>query len=191
VIPLVDVYDSPDSRDPRLSLEHPTEIGGNLVFLIKEQKGDWLEVFLPTPPAGSTGWIKGEQVKLTKHHYSVTINLTAHRLVMSENGEEKFAADIGVGGRDIPTEGGVFFIKELVEPPNPSTVYGDFAFGLSGFDSSIDQFSAGKGVVGIHGTNDATTIGEDVDTGSIRMRNEDMLELVGVLPLGTPVEIIP
>ncbi len=48
----------------------------------------------------------------------------------------------------------------------------------------------GGGVLGIHGTNDpAHSIGERVSHGCIRMRNEDIDYLAGLLPLGTPVEI--
>lgn len=191
-IPLVDVYDSPEGGPPKLSLEHPTEVGGPLVFLVKEQRGEWLEVFLPVSPnGGDTGWVKANHVRLSKHDYKVAVHLGAHRLDLYQAGKPIFQADIAVGTRDAPAPGETFYIKELLKPPNPDTVYGNYAFGLSGFSNALEKFSAGEGVVGIHGTNDPALIGQDVGEGSIRMTNEDMLELVGTLPLGTPVEIRP
>jgi lipoprotein-anchoring transpeptidase ErfK/SrfK len=41
--------------------------------------------------------------------------------------------------------------------------------------------------VGVHGTNDPSTIGTDVSHGCIRLRNEDILELSNDVHLGTPV----
>jgi lipoprotein-anchoring transpeptidase ErfK/SrfK len=60
---------------------------------------------------------------------------------------------------------------------------------LSGFSNVIDEFRGGDGVIGIHGTNEPDAIGTDVSHGCIRMSNEAILELVPVLPLGTPVHI--
>lgn len=190
-IPLVDVYASPDDRQPEMSVEHPTEIGGQLVFLVEEQRGEWLHVFLPTRPSGRTGWVRADQVRLSKHDYKVVVKLEEHRLDVFEGGKVTFSAAIAVGTRDTPPPGGTFYVKELLKPPNPDTVYGNYAFGLSGFSNALENFNGGEGVIGIHGTNDPSGIGRDVSAGCIRMTNDDMLELVGELPLGTPVEILP
>ncbi|HLF41857.1 MAG TPA: L,D-transpeptidase, partial [Acidimicrobiia bacterium] len=96
----------------------------------------------------------------------------------------------GIGTRDTPTPGGIFYIKELLQPPNPRGAYGPYAFGLSGFSNVLESFAGGDGVIGIHGTNDPTTVGKDVSHGCIRLRNEDLLELVERVPLGTPVAIL-
>jgi len=60
---------------------------------------------------------------------------------------------------------------------------------LSGFSNQLTSFAGGDGVIGIHGTNDPSTIGQTVSHGCIRMHNADIEKLVPVLPLGTPVEI--
>jgi lipoprotein-anchoring transpeptidase ErfK/SrfK len=44
--------------------------------------------------------------------------------------------------------------------------------------------------VGIHGTNNPSSIGGFVSKGCIRMQNRDVLELAGLVPIGTPVSII-
>ncbi len=69
-------------------------------------------------------------------------------------------------------------------------MYGTFAYGLSGFSNVLKSFAGGSGVIGLHGTNDPSVIGQDVSAGCIRMRNEDIERLVPILPLGTPVEIV-
>jgi lipoprotein-anchoring transpeptidase ErfK/SrfK len=45
-------------------------------------------------------------------------------------------------------------------------------------------------VVGLHGTDQPDSVGRDVSAGCIRMRNDDIEQLVERLPLGVPVEII-
>jgi lipoprotein-anchoring transpeptidase ErfK/SrfK len=98
-----------------------------------------------------------------------------------------------VGRGQTPTPGGLYYIKELLRPPDPTTVYGPYAYGLSGFSNVLTSFAGGEGVVGIHGNNDPTVLGQDVSAGCIRMGNPEITRLVEQigLPLGVPVEIRP
>jgi lipoprotein-anchoring transpeptidase ErfK/SrfK len=67
-------------------------------------------------------------------------------------------------------------------------VYGAYAYGLSAYSKVIRDWEGG-GIVGLHGTNDPTSIGRRVSHGCIRMRNADIRALVRILPLGTLVTI--
>ena len=49
--------------------------------------------------------------------------------------------------------------------------------------------AGGAGQVGIHGTNDPSSIGQDVSHGCIRVPNEVISQLNELLPLGTPVVV--
>lgn len=62
-------------------------------------------------------------------------------------------------------------------------------YGLSGFSNVLTEFNGGDGVIGIHGTNDPSSIGRDVSHGCIRMSNTGITTLAATLPLGTPVEV--
>jgi lipoprotein-anchoring transpeptidase ErfK/SrfK len=183
------IYAAPGDGQPASSLDNPNENGAPLVFLVKEREGDWLNVYLPVRPNGSTGWARAADVAVVSNPYSIDIALAAHRLVV-RNGEDVVIDEpIGVGTVQTPTPGGIYYIKELLQPPAPDGPYGPYAYGLSGFSNVIDEFKGGDGVIGIHGTNEPEAIGTDVSHGCIRMRNEAILELVPVLPLGTPVHI--
>jgi lipoprotein-anchoring transpeptidase ErfK/SrfK len=183
------VYAAAGDGQPASSLDNPNENGAPLVFLVKERGGDWLNVYLPVRPNGSTGWVRAADVTVVSNRYSIDIALGAHRLVV-HNGEEVVLDEpIGVGTAQTPTPGGVYYIKELLQPPDPNGPYGPYAYGLSGFSNVLDEFKGGDGVIGIHGTNDPEAIGTDVSHGCIRLRNEAILQLVPVLPLGTPVHI--
>ena len=186
----VPVYDSPGAPRPRLSLAHPNENGAPRVFLVKEEQGEWLRVLLPVRPNGSAGWIRASDVHLAANPYRIRVELDAHR-VKVWRGAELIADEIaGVGRSDAPTPGGEYYVTELLQPPTPDGPYGPYAFGLSGFSDVYKNFAGGDGVIGLHGTNDPSGLGEDVSAGCIRLRNAAILKLVEVLPLGTPVEIL-
>lgn len=177
-----------------LRAEEVVSVPGQIpvTFLVDEAQGDWLRVHLPVRPNGSTGWIRTSDVTLTRTDLRVEVRLSAFRLLVHRGGEVVFEAPIGVGREDVPTPGGVYYIKELLQPPIPGGVYGAYAYGLSGFSPVLEEFAGGDGVIGIHGTNEPDSIGTEASHGCIRMHDADITRLVEEfgLPLGTPVEIV-
>lgn len=181
-----------DDAEVQATLSNPNPNGAPLVFLVKEHRGDWYEVYLPIRPNGSTGWVSADQVEVESNPYELIVSAHDHRLVLRKNGETVNEYEVGIGQGQYPTPGGVYYIKELLAPPDPHGAYGPYAYGLSGF-SEIDEladFAGGEGVIGIHGTNDPSSVGASVSHGCIRMYNEDITELAEILPLGTPVSIL-
>ena len=190
-IPKVGIYDSPSAPDPARKLDNPQPSGAPLVFLVKQMQKDWLNVYLPVRPNGSTGWIHRADVILSQHDFRIVVELGAHRITVTQGSNIVDQEPIAVGKADTPTPGGVYYIKELLKPPDQTTVYGPYAYGLSGFSNVLQTFNGGSGVIGIHGNNDASVLGQDVSHGCIRMSNPGIEKLVKILPLGTPVEIKP
>lgn len=192
-VPEVEVFDEPDTPEPTRTLANPTDVGGPLVFLVDEQRDDgWLEVLLPVRPNGTTGWIRASDVDLAGNDYHITVELDAHMITLYNGDEVVLSEPVGVGRDNAPTPGGRFYIKELLQPPEPGTVYGPYAYGLSGFSNTFETFNGGDGVIGIHGNNDEASIGGDVSAGCIRLHNDAitrMVEEIGV-PLGTPVQVV-
>jgi lipoprotein-anchoring transpeptidase ErfK/SrfK len=78
----------------------------------------------------------------------------------------------------------------LLRSPNPDSVYGPYAYGLSAHSDALTSFSGGDAEVGIHGNNDASVLGQSVSSGCVRMSNDGITRLTEMLPLGTPVEIV-
>lgn len=163
-----------------------------LTFLVIEQQDDWLHVFLPVRPNGSSGWVRVSDVNLATTDYRVEVRLTEHRLLLHKGNEVVMDVSVGVGRDEVPTPGGVYYIKELLQPPTPGGTYGAYAYGLSGYSPVLESFAGGAGVIGIHGTNEPETVGTDASHGCIRMLDADITRLVTEfgLPLGTPVEIV-
>ncbi|WP_062465407.1 L,D-transpeptidase [Demequina soli] len=162
-----------------------------LVFLVKQIQGSWLELYLPVRPNGSTGWVKADQVTLSATHMKVEVNLADFELTVWDGTDKVFSTPIGLGRQQLPTPGGVYYIRELLQPPDPNGVYGPYAYGLSGYSPVLDEFAGGDAVIGIHGTDDPSSIGKAVSHGCIRLPNDAITTMVTEigLPLGTPVFI--
>jgi lipoprotein-anchoring transpeptidase ErfK/SrfK len=192
-LPQVDVF--ADSRGDEVveQLDNPNEHGAELVFLVDgtDVSVERLPVYLPVPPNGSKGWVNSADVSLVANPYWIRIELDAHRLSVTKADEVTVETTVGLGREGRETPAGLYYVKELLEPPDPGGVYGPYAYGISGFSNNpevVEEF--GSGVIGIHGTNDPGSIGQDVSSGCIRVPNETITEMAGYLPLGTPVEIV-
>lgn len=190
LVPKVAIYNSPNSA-VRQTLGNPDTYGQPLTFLVLDQQNDWVKVALPIRPNGSSGWVKVEQVSLKPDPYRVDVALKAHQLSLFKDDTLVKTFPIGVGKAETPTPGGTYYLRVLIKTTNPNGPYGPYAYGLNGFSTVLKQFGGGDGVIGLHGTNEPQLVGQDVSHGCIRLKNSDILQLVKVLPLGTPVRILP
>ena len=186
--PSLAVYDSPVSTTPTKTL--PRNGKHEMVLVTLGGTPDRLLVELPVRPNGSRGWIDKTKMKLGSHDFKLIVELSSHKLIAMKGTAEVLNVPIGVGKGQTPTPNGTYYITELLQPPNPDSIYGTYAYGLSGFSEVLNSFGGGDGQVGIHGTNDPSSIGKDVSHGCIRLNNADIEKLVKMLPLGTPVEVL-
>jgi lipoprotein-anchoring transpeptidase ErfK/SrfK len=191
LVPKVPIYDAPHSPSSKQSLTNPDTYGQPLTFLVLDQQDDWVKVALPVRPNGSSGWVQLEKVSLKRTPFRLKVALGAHELRLFKDGALSQTFPIGVGTSETPTPGGTYYLRVLIKTTNPSGAYGPYAYGLNGFSQVLNDFAGGDGVIGLHGTNDPSSIGKDVSHGCIRLRNADITTLAKILPLGTPVEILP
>jgi lipoprotein-anchoring transpeptidase ErfK/SrfK len=197
--PEVNVFDAPEAPSPSHTFPNPWNLNNDpgqptvpLVFLVEEQRDDgWIRVLLPVRPNGSTGWIRASDVELTATPYRVTIELSARRITVYEGEDVVLQEAAAVGKPETPTPPGKYYIRVLIDSIDPNSVYGPFAYGLSGFSDTLTSFNGGDAELGIHGNNDASVLGKSVTAGCTRISNESITRLTEILPLGTPVEILP
>lgn len=109
--------------------------------------------------------------------YSIVISLSNRRLYLLQNGKTIKSYPVGIGKILTGTPTGTFSI--INKAPNPGGPFGALWMGLS------------KPHYGIHGTNDPSSIGQQVSKGCIRMHNAAVLELSRKVPIGTAVTIRP
>jgi lipoprotein-anchoring transpeptidase ErfK/SrfK len=194
VVPQIDVHVNPsDASGVIVRLNNRNENGAPQTFLLRTATRGldgraWYNVLLPIRPNGSTGWIRADDVNITGLRYALVVHLAAFRLDLFDNNHRVASFPIGVGTQNTPTPDGHYYVKELIRPPDPNTVYGRYVLGLSGFSNVLVNWPDG-GVIGIHGTNDPSGIGRRVSHGCIRMANENITRLAHLLPLGTPVTV--
>lgn len=184
----LNVSPSPDAA-PGVTLSNPLPSGAPRVVVVVLDSGDWLQVLLPMRPNSSVGWIRRGDVELSTVHLRVEIDRAAHRVRVFDH--ENLVADepVAVGTSRTPTPSGQFFTVELLQPTNPGGAYGPYAFTLSAYSEVYQTFGSGDGAVGMHGTNEASSIGHDASHGCIRLHNAAIERLAMMLPLGTPVFI--
>jgi lipoprotein-anchoring transpeptidase ErfK/SrfK len=192
----VDVHVQPSDASPvRVVLPRVNENGAPQTFLLERvQRGPdgraWYDVLLPIRPNGSTGWVRADDVNVSGLRYALIVHLASFRLDLLDDGQRVQSFVIGVGTQNTPTPTGTYYVKELIRPPDPNTVYGHYVLGLSGFSNVLENWPDG-GVIGIHGTNDPSGLGHRVSHGCIRLSNSDIERLAHLLPLGTPVTVRP
>ncbi len=192
-VPLVAVTAAPDATDPTFTFENPIPSGGPLVFLLEQFQGlEAFEVLLPTRPNGSFGWVSADQVQLSRHNYAIEVRLDDFLLIVTDRERPIFETTVGVARENAPTPLGRYYTTELLQPPTPDSVYGAFAYGLSGYSETFTTFAGGDGQLGIHGTNDPDSLGTNVSSGCIRLHNDDITHLVEAigLPVGVPVTVV-
>lgn len=174
------------------TLEPTTEEGStNIVLVVGEttlRGASWVRVRLPSLPNGRTGWVSrralGGYAFVRTHLVVDRAHLTATLL---RDDSAIFRAPIGIGVAAAPTPPGKFYVRvKLAGFDDP--FYGPVAFGTSGRSAVLTDWPGG-GYIGIHGTDAPELIPGRVSHGCVRLRNEDIVRLSRLMPVGTPVTI--
>lgn len=187
------VHEAPGGASPTTTLPATTTFGTPTVVLVTDvgagAADGWLKVLLPVRPNGATGWIRDDGVDLRQVSLEVQVDLQSRELTVFDEGEMLLATPTAIGDPDHPTPTGRFYVTDKLQTPDPEGAYGPYAIGLSAHSDVLTEFAGGDGQVGIHGTNDPASIGDDVSHGCMRVTNDVIEELAHLLPLGTPVTI--
>jgi hypothetical protein len=186
------VTPSPGSQTIARLLTETPEGTSNIVLVLGNRVDDagalWIRVRLPVLGKPNTGWIPraalGGYATVTTH---LVVDLDSLQATLFRDGRAIFRADVGVGMSSWPTPRGEFYIRNKLTG-YASTMYGPLAFGTSARSRVLTDWPAG-GFVGIHGTNRPDQLPGRVSHGCIRMRNEDILRLSKLMPVGTPLTI--
>jgi lipoprotein-anchoring transpeptidase ErfK/SrfK len=194
--PQLGIYDNPSAPAPAKTLPNPWLLNNEAdkqipqVFLVEEQRPDWVKVLLADRPNGSTGWVRASDVQLTPNPYHMQVRLGDHKIAVFQGTNSIYEGQVAIGASGTPTPPGKYYTRVLIQAPDPNTVYGPFAYGLSAHSEVLNEYNGGDAEVGVHGNNDASVLGKSVTHGCIRMDNDEITKLSKVLPLGTPVEIV-
>ncbi len=185
---------APGSTAPLVArLERRTSDGTTNAVLVLGRARDaagrlWLRARLPILPNGSTGWLPRSALGVYGVvHTRLVVDLEGLTATLLRDDRPVFRAPIGVGQAEWPTPTGEFYIRSKLTRYS-SPFYGPLAFGTSARSAVLTDWPGG-GFVGIHGTNAPELLPGRVSHGCIRLRNEDILELGRLMPVGTPLTI--
>lgn len=126
----------------------------------------------------------------TNHEWMIRINIPASTLELLRAGQVWRRFPVAVGKRSTPTPLGRFTIEVIIENP---TWYPTGRSPIPpGADNPLGRYWLGLSLkgYGIHGNNDPLSIGNPQSNGCIRMHNQDVEFLAGLVRVGTPVEIV-
>ena len=187
----VTIFTNPVPSAATRSLPARNSFGSPLALLVTTVgEGDrtgWLQVLLPGRPNGATGWVQSDQVELRRVLQEVRVDLAARTLQVLVDDAVILTTPVSVGEPGTPTPPGRFSLTDKLDTGDVDGPYGPFALGLSARSDSLTEFAGGDAQVGIHGTNDPSSIGRAASHGCIRVPNDVARQLSDLLPLGTPV----
>lgn len=170
-------------------LSNPTIENMPLAMLVVDRQDDWLQVRYPERPNGVTAWIRANEVTLTPVENRIVISNSSRSVrVLDKNQQVIYETNVAVGKPRTPTPVGRFYVDIWL--PNPGSPYGKFMLSIAGFSDVLKSFGGGRGQIALHGWSDPSVMGQNVSNGCIRMRNDDIVKLSQLAPLGTPVDII-
>ena len=195
---LITVTNSPltvlDSPGGSVLAELPptTQFGSPTTLSVLDLGEQWVQVGgLPIRPNGSVGYISRADTDLRRVSFRVEVDLQARMLSVYDGDDLYLESPVAIGAPENPTPvGHLFVVTDVLDTGDPNSPYGRFALGLSGMSDQLTEFAGGPGQIGIHGTNDPSSIGNAVSHGCVRVPAEIAEQLAGVLPLGTPVIIV-
>ncbi|MGB9879766.1 MAG: L,D-transpeptidase [Anaerolineae bacterium] len=113
--------------------------------------------------------------ELDSRPIEVRVDLDSRILEVWLGSSKVRAYRVAVGGPSTPTPEGLYTVRKAVKDPSPP-VYGPYGLEL------LPE-------IAIHGDGQGKGAGEGSTLGCIRLANEDLAELVEVVPKGTPVRV--
>jgi lipoprotein-anchoring transpeptidase ErfK/SrfK len=189
----VPVYAALGDTTPASTLESHTEFGSPTTVRVLGQSRDdsWLYVSLPVRPNGATGFVRASDVTLATIDRAVEVDLAARHLrVVDFDGNVILESSVAIGSTENPTPTGNFYVTDVLDTGNDGGAYGPYALGLSAHSDTLSEFAGGDGQIGLHGTNQPSSIGQAASHGCVRLPNDVVTELAQSLPLGTHVIIV-
>ena len=187
VTPIVEAFSKRTDPEPRWILSNPGPFQGDRVLLIRTIEEEWIKVSMPIRPHGTSAWVKRDSVSITEHKAKVIVDRYTGILEGWENGELIFKESFAGGSEEHPTPLGDFYINEINIENNDASI--EKLVGITAFSTTIEPTSEGDPAIAFLTNESNEGSGELTTRGCIRV-SVKVLNLLGALPLGTPVQIV-
>lgn len=173
-------------------LTRRTEFDGATVLAVARREDGWLGVRTHQRPNGELGWIPADAAQLERQPYRLHIDLSRRELVVEDAGDGGIVrrAPVAIGAPGTPTPTGTFGVTDRIKPKTDTGPYGCCILALSGRQPNLPQGWGGGDRLAIHATPDEASVGSPASSGCLRATAETMRDLMEIVPLGAPVEIV-
>jgi hypothetical protein len=148
----------------------------------------WYYASLPMRPNELSGFVPARDVRIRKVHTRIIIELSKRELVLYRNGEPVLRSAVAIGTPATPTPTGRYYVNQRLIASDAGGPWGPGALGISAFSDVLQEWIQG-GPIGIHGTNDPSSIGRAASHGCVRLPNNVLMKVFNAAHAGTPVII--
>ena len=184
----VDVYDRPGGEVIE-TVGDRTQWGSRTVFSVEDAEHGWVGMPVPFAPNGQLAWARRDDPALRDASvaWEIRVDLSDFEAELMVNGNvvRRFPVAIGQPGAETPT--GRFAVTDTFRG-GLNQAYGCCALALTARQPKLPSGWLGGNRIAIHGT--YGPVGGAISHGCVRAANDDVSELVDLVPPGTPVEIV-
>jgi len=181
---------TPTFNGTALPAVNPTVFGNALAYrVIAGQPGDaWAKVYVPARPNGTTAWVQTSQFNWGSSNRMLQINVSNNTVTVFEGSNVLLttAAVTGKSSSRTPLANG--WVEEIMA--GPSSAYGPRLISLGIFSDALNSFGGSIPKIALHGTNNPSLMGQYASNGCIRVRNEIISQIAGMMPIGSKVVIV-
>ncbi len=183
----VEVYDEPGGKVVE-RVGHATEFGSRTVYSVVEQKDDWVAVLTPFTENGEPLWLELDpaRIKAGRSNWNIEVDLSEFETRLYEEGKLTKSFPVSIGMPTAPTPTGRFAITDTFRG-DLNAAYGCCALATTARQVNLPSGWLGGDRIAFHGT--SGPLGAEISHGCIRAADEDVSDLVDMVPPGTPVEI--
>jgi lipoprotein-anchoring transpeptidase ErfK/SrfK len=178
------------------SFSNPTSFGSPLVMAATEVDGDWVKVEIPARPNSQEGWVRASDVTLSQTDYRLELTLSDFTLRVFKGNDVVVETQVVIGTDYTPTPVGTFYVGEVLTAEQarvggPNGAYGPNILATSAYSEALELLDGGLPVIAFHGTNAPGLIGTKASNGCVRMPNEVIAQLAGMVPAGSVIIVRP
>jgi hypothetical protein len=169
-------------------LDARTEFGSPQTLAVVTRRGEWARVVTSALPNGRHAWVAVDSsVSVRRTRVTVTLDLSARRLVVRKDGAVVRRVAVGIGRPSSPTPTGRFAVTDKLPGGRYGPYYGCCIVALSAHQPNLPAGWTGGDRIAVHGTNNPASIGAASSAGCPHAGEADMRALMESVPLGAPV----
>ena len=168
---------------------NPTVFGNPLVYrVLAGEPGDaWAKVYVPARPNGTVAWVQTSQFNWGSSNRLIQINVSNNTVTIYEGSNVLLTTTAVTGKSSSRTPLANGWVEEIM--PGPSGAYGPLLISLGIFSDDLNSFGGSVPKIALHGTNNPSLMGQYASNGCIRVRNEIITQIAGLVQPGSKVVI--